>query len=151
MENICKEVINPSRKLKYLIIILILILIIFISLFVLNYFYIDKVKSFFYLVLSIILLEIIVSKYYKFVKIFSFALIISLMNNIIDLGILFQSDYSIKKYELKFYYYIFSITFHFISIYLSFETYKETKIIFIEEYEKRNSGSELNEYENNKD
>ena len=151
MENVFQEVIKPSKKLEKYTILLILILLIFISLFIFNYFYIHFDKSFYYLVLSIILIEIIISKYYKFVKIFCLALFLSLMNNLMNIGIFFQSGNTIEKHKLKFYYNIFTIFLHFISIIISFKTYKEMRVIFMEEYESSNNGSELEEYSNKDD
>ena len=150
MVKICEEVIRPSKKLQKLNNFLKLIILLFISLFVFDYFYFKKAKAYFYLLLSIILIEIIVSKYYKFVKIFSFALVISLMNNLINLGLYLQNGFSIKKYDINLYYNLFTILLHFISLILSFEIYKETKAIYIEEYENSSNGSELSD-DNNKE
>ena len=150
MENICKPIIRPSKKLQKMNYILILILLIFILLFILNYFYLRIEKSYLYIILSIILLEIITSKYYKFVKVFTFALFISCFSSIIKLGLFLQNGFSITRYDINFYYIIFAIIFHIVTIFLSYELHKEMKIIYIEEYEKNSNGSELSDY-NNKD
>ena len=148
MANICKPVINSSKKLKKLNYILILILLIFILLFVLNYFYIHIDKSHFYIMLAIILSEIIASKYYNFVKLFSFALFISLINNLNNLGLLIQNNFSIIKYDIRIYYYIFVILFHITSFLISHEIFKEAKAIYIGEYGKKSKSSELSDYNN---
>ena len=150
MENICKPIIRPSKKLQKMNYILILILLIFILLFILNYFYLRIEKSYLYIILSIILLEIIMSKYYKFVKVFTFALFISCFSSIIKLGLFLQNGFSITRYDINFYYIIFAIIFHIVTIFLSYELHKEMKIIYIEEYKKNSNGSELSDY-NNKD
>ena len=68
-----------------------------------------------------------------------------------NIGIFFQSGNTIEKHKLKFYYNIFTIFLHFISIIISFKTYKEMRVIFMEEYESSNNGSELEEYSNKDD
>ena len=90
------------------------------------------------------------SKYYKFVKVFTFALFISCFSSIIKLGLFLQNGFSITRYDINFYYIIFAIIFHIVTIFLSYELHKEMKIIYIEEYEKNSNGSELSDY-NNKD
>ena len=150
MENVFQEVIHPSKKLTKINTILIIILIIFIFLFIFNFFFIHIDKTFIYFFLSINLLLIIFSKYYKFVKVFSLSLIISLMNNLVNLGMLIQNGYSLKKYFLPYIYYIFIIVIHIISIFLSFEIYKEMKSIYLEEYERNSLGTELNDYNDSK-
>ena len=150
MVNICEEIIRPSKKLQKLNNFLKLILLIFISLFMLEYFYIKKAKAYFYLILSLILFEIIVSKYYKFVKIFSFALFVSIMNNLINLGLFLQNGFSINKYDIKLYYNLFTILLGCIALITSFEMHKEAKAIYIEEYENNSNGSELSD-DNNKE
>ena len=157
MDNLCKEVISPTKKLTKFNTLLVIILIIFIFLFIFNLFFYQIDKTYIYIFLSINLLLIITSKYYKLVKAFSLELIISLMNNLINLGIILQNNYSIRKYYLLYLYYILVIIIHIISILLSFEIYKEMKRIYIEEYEKQSIGTELNDYNdiknnnNNKD
>ena len=150
MVNICEEVIRPSKKLQKLNNFLKLILLLFISLFIIEYFYIKTAKAYFYLILSLILFEIIVSKYYKFVKIFSFALFVSLMNNLINLGLFLQNSFPINKYDIKLYYNLFTILLDFIALITSFEMHKEAKAIYIEEYENNSNGSELSD-DNNKE
>ena len=146
MDNVCKEVISPTKKLRKFNTLLVIILIIFIFLFIFNLFFYQIDKTYIYIFLSINLLLIIVSKYYKLVKAFSLALIISLMNNLINLGIILQNNYSLQKYYLLYLYYILVIIIHIISILLSFEIYKEMKRIYIEENEKQSIGTELNDY-----
>ena len=146
MDNLCKEVISPTKKLTKFNTLLVIILIIFIFLFIFNLFFYQIDKTYIYIFLSINLLLIITSKYYKLVKAFSLELIISLMNNLINLGIILQNNYSIRKYYLLYLYYILVIIIHIISILLSFEIYKEMKRIYIEEYEKQSIGTELNDY-----
>ena len=148
MENVFQEVIKPSKKLIKFNFLLILILIIFIFLFIFNFFFIHIDKTYIYIFLSINLLLIIFSKYYKFVKVLSLSLIISLINNIFNLGMLIQNDYSIKKYYIEYIYYIFVIIIHIISIFLSYEIYKEMKSIYLKEYERNSNGIELSDYNN---
>ena len=148
MEKVFQEVIKPSKKLIKFNILLILILIIFIFLFIFNFFFIHIDKTYIYIFLSINLLLIIFSKYYKFVKALSLSLIISLINNIFNLGMLIQNDCSIKKYYIEYIYYFFVITIHIISIFLSYEIYKEMKSIYLEEYERNSNGTELSDYNN---
>ena len=154
MNNICKEIITPSKKLNNYNYYLLLIMMMFVILFILDTLYIHADKSYFNLFLSIILLEIIITKYYQFVKIFSFMILLSLMNTIIHLGLFFQNNYSIKNNKFKLFYFFSSFLLHFLSIFILFESYKEMKAIFNEEYENSINGSEssveLKDY-NNKD
>ena len=153
MNNPCREIINPTKKLQKFNYFLVLILIIFIILFILDTLYIKADKSYYNFFLSFILLEIIITKYYIFVKIFSFMIILSLMNNIMYLGLFFQNNNSIKENKLKLFYFFNSIFAHLISIYVLFQSYKEMKAIFIEEYEASTTvsenGVELKDYKNN--
>ena len=153
MNNLCREIINPTKKLKKFNYFLVLMLVIFIILFILDILYIKVDKSYYNFCLSFILLEIIVTKYYIFVKIFSFMIILSLMNNIMYLGLFFQNNNSIKENRLKLFYFFNSICAHLISIYVLFQSYKEMKAIFIEEYETsttdNENGVELKDYKNN--
>ena len=154
MNNIFKEIITPSKKLNNYNYYLLLIMLMFAILFILDTLYIHADKSYFNLFLSIILLEIIITKYYQFVKIFSFMILLSLMNTIIHLGLFFQNNYSIKNNKFKLFYFFSSFLLHFLSIFILFESYKEMKAIFNEEYENSINGSEssveLKDY-NNKD
>ena len=153
MNNPCREIINPTKKLQKFNYFLVLILIIFIILFILDILYIKADKSYYNFFLSFILLEIIITKYYIFVKIFSFMLILSLMNNIMYLGLFFQNNNSIKENKLKLFYIFNSILAHLISILVLFHSYKEMKAIFIEEYEasttESENGVELKDYKMN--
>ena len=142
MKNICREIINPTNKLKDDIYGLILILLIRITLYLLNYIYIQIDKSYFNLFLIIILVEAIITKYYQFAKIISFIIFLSLINDIINLGIIFQNIYSIKVNKLHIFYLLMSIFIHCLTIIILFEAYKEMKAIFIEEYENSKSESE---------
>ena len=142
MKNICREIINPTNKLKDDIYGLILILLIRITLYLLNYIYIQIDKSYFNLFLIIILVEAIITKYYQFAKIISFIIFLSLINDIINLGIIFQNIYSIKVNKLHIFYLLMSIFIHCLTIIILFEAYKEMKAIFIEEYENSKSGNE---------
>ena len=157
MKNICREIINPTNKLKDDIYGLILILLIRITLYLLNYIYIQIDKSYFNLFLIIILVEAIITKYYQFAKIISFIIFLSLINDIINLGIIFQNIYSIKVNKLHIFYLLMSIFIHCLTIIILFEAYKEMKAIFIEEYENSKSGSEsesgveLKDFNNNKE
>ena len=143
MNNICREIITPSERLKRYNYCFVLIIIIFIILFILdiNYFHLDK--SYFNLFMSFVLLEIIITKYYHFVKILSFMILLSLMNIIIYLGLFFQNNSSLLKNNiLLFLFIIISIFIYCLTIFALYESYKEMKAIFIEEYENSKSVSE---------
>ena len=143
MNNICREIITPSERLKKYNYCFALIIIIFIILFILdiNYFHLDK--SYFNLFMSFVLLEIIITKYYHFVKILSFMILLSLMNIIIYLGLCFQNNSSLLKNNiLLLLFIIISIFIYCITIFALYESYKEMKAIFIEEYENSKSVSE---------
>ena len=143
MNNICREIITPSERLKRYNYCFLLIIIIFIILFILdiNYFHLDK--SYFNLFMSFVLLEIIITKYYHFVKILSFMILLSLMNIIIYLGLCFQNNSSLLKNNiLLLLFIIISIFIYCITIFVLYESYKEMKAIFIEEYENSKSVSE---------
>ena len=159
MKNICREIINPTKKLQDDIYALILILMIRITLYILNYLYIQIDKSYFNLFLIIILIEAIITKYYQFPKIITFIIFISFINDIINLGIIFQNTYSLKDNLMQIFYLLVSIFIHCLTVIILFEAYKEMKAIFIEEYENSKSGSgsesgvelkEYNSHENDK-
>ena len=153
MNNPCREIINPTKRLKKLNYFLVLILIIFIILFILDILYIKADKSYYNFFLSFILLEIIITKYYIFVKIFSFMALLSLINNIMYLGLFFQNNNSIKENKFKLLYIFNSIFAHLISLFVVFQSYKEMKAIFNEEYDisttETENGVELKDYKNN--
>ena len=142
MNNICKEIITPSEKLKKYNYCFILIIIIFIILFIIdiNNFNIDK--SYFNLFMSFVLLEIIITKYYHFVKILSFMILLSIINIIIYLGLFFQNNYSIQENQLLLLYIFISFFVYCLTLYVLYESYKEMKAIFLEEYENSRSSSE---------
>ena len=139
----CRNIIEPTEKLqKYLYCIALLILI-YISLFVLNYFYVKFDETYFNIYLSIILLEIIITKYYQFVKIVSFMIFLCFVNNLMNLGLFIQNKYSIKENKLKLFYILFSFFIYILSILILFQAYKEMKAIFIEEYGNGNNDNEV--------
>ena len=143
----CRNIIEPTKKLQKYIYCIALLIFIYISLFILNYFYVKFDETYFNLFLSIILLEIILKKYYQFIKIVSFMIFLCFMNNLMNLGLFIQNKYSIKENKLKIFYIIFSFFIYFLSIYILFQAYKEMKAIFIEEYGNSNNdnGEELKE------
>ena len=143
----CRNIIEPTEKLQKYIYCIVLLIFIYISLFVLNYFYVKFDETYFNLFLSIILLEIIITKYYQFIKIVSFMIFLCFMNNLMNLGLFIQNNYSIKENKLKLFYILFSFFIYILSILILFQAYKEMKAIFIEEYENdnNNNGVELNE------
>ena len=153
MYNICREIIKPTKKLKEYIYCLILILIIYLFLFILDFFYINADKSYYYIFLNILLLEAILTKYYPFAKIFCFTIFISTSNYIIKLGLFLQNNYSIKENKFIFFYYLDCIFINCSSFLIVFNAYKEMKAIFIEEYEnsrsESESGTELKNIEKN--
>ena len=139
--RLCREIINPTKKLQHYIYGLTIILLLRITLYLLNYFYIQVDNSYNNIFLIVILFEIIMTKYYNFAKILTFIILLCIINNIINLGICFQSNYSTKNNKLKIFYLIYSIFIHCFSINIVFEAYKEMKSIFIEEYENSRSVS----------
>ena len=143
----CRNIIEPTKKLQKYIYCIALLIFIYISLFILNYFYVKFDETYFNLFLSIILLEIILTKYYQFIKIVSFMIFLCFMNNLMNLGLFIQNKYSIKENKLKLFYILFSFFIYFLSIYILFQAYKEMKAIFIEEYVNSNNdnGEELKE------
>ena len=143
----CRNIIEPTKKLQKYIYCIALLIFIYISLFILNYFYVKFDETYFNLFLSIILLEIILTKYYQFIKIVSFMIFLCFMNNLMNLGLFIQNKYSIKENKLKLFYILFSFFIYFLSIYILFQAYKEMKAIFIEEYGNSNNdnGEELKE------
>ena len=143
----CRNIIEPTKKLQKYIYCIALLIFIYISLFILNYFYVKFDETYFNLFLSIILLEIILTKYYQFIKIVSCMIFLCFMNNLMNLGLFIQNKYSIKENKLKLFYILFSFFIYFLSIYILFQAYKEMKAIFIEEYGNSNNdnGEELKE------
>ena len=143
----CRNIIEPTDQLQKYIYCIVLLIFIYISLFVLNYFYVKFDETYFNLFLSIILLEIIITKYYQFVKIVSFMIFLCFMNNLMNLGLFIQNNYSIKENKLKLFYILFSFFIYILSIHILFQAYKEMKAIFIEEFEnnKNDNEVELNE------
>ena len=143
----CRNIIEPTKKLQKYIYCIALLIFIYISLFILNYFYVKFDETYFNLFLSIILLEIILTKYYQFIKIVSFMIFLCFMNNLMNLGLFIQNKYSIKENKLKLFYILFSFFIYFLSIYILFQAYNEMKAIFIEEYGNSNNdnGEELKE------
>ena len=143
----CRNIIEPTEQLKKYIYCISLLILIYLSLFILNYFYVKFDETYFNLFLSFILLEIIITKYYQFIKIISFMIFLCFMNNLINLGLFIQNNYSIKENKLKLFYILFSFFIYILSILILFQAYKEMKAIFIEEYENdnNNNGVELNE------
>ena len=89
------------------------------------------------------LLEIIITKYYQFIKIVSFMIFLCFMNNLMNLGLFIQNNYSIKENKLKLFYILFSFFIYILSILILFQAYKEMKAIFIEQYENDNSNNEV--------
>ena len=143
----CRNIIEPTEKLQKYIYCIALLIFIYISLFILNYFYVKFDETYFNLFLSIMLFEIILTKYYQFIKIVSFMIFLCFMNNLMNLGLFIQNNYSIKENKLKLFYILFSFFIYILSIYILFQAYKEMKAIFIEEYGNNNNdnGEELKE------
>ena len=143
----CRNIIEPTEKLQKYIYCIALLIFIYLSLFILNYFYVKFDETYFNLFLSIMLFEIILTKYYQFIKIVSFMIFLCFMNNLMNLGLFIQNNYSIKENKLKLFYILFSFFIYILSIYILFQAYKEMKAIFIEEYGNNNNdnGEELKE------
>ena len=139
----CRNIIEPTEKLQNYLYCIVLLILIYISLFVLNYFYIKFDETYFNIYLSIILLEIIITKYYQFVKIVSFMIFLCFVNNLMNLGLFIQNKYSIKENKLKLFYILFSFFIFILSILILFQAYKEMKAIFIEEYGNGNNDKEV--------
>ena len=139
----CRNIIEPTEKLQNYLYCIALLILIYISLFVLNYFYIKFDETYFNIYLSIILLEIIITKYYQFVKIVSFMIFLCFVNNLMNLGLFIQNKYSIKENKLKLFYILFSFFIYILSILILFQAYKEMKAIFIEEYGNGNNDNEV--------
>ena len=139
----CRNIIEPTEQLQKYIYCISLLILIYLSLFILNYFYVKFDEIYFNLFLSIMLLEIIITKYYQFIKIVSFMIFLCFMNNLMNLGLFIQNNYSIKENKLKLFYILFSFFIYILSILILFQAYKEMKAIFIEQYENDNNNNEI--------
>ena len=65
------------------------------------------------------------------------------VNNLMYLGLFIQNKYSIKENKLKLFYILFSFFIYILSVYILFQSYKEMKAIFNEEYENDNNDNDV--------
>ena len=146
---VCNKIIEPTEKLKKYEIYMYITLIIIILLFLADSFYIHKDKAKYNLLLSITMFETLLTRYYKFLKIFYFLDLIVISRYLTNIGLIIQNSFSIKENKIEFLYIVFCTFFYCLCIVVLFEPYKEMRAIFLEEYTQRNdsnSSIELSDY-----
>ena len=146
---VCNKIIKPTAKLKIYEIYMYIILVIIIILFLVDNFYIHKDITKYNLLLSIVMFETLLTRYYKFLKMFYFLDLLAVSSYFTKIGLIIQNRSSFKEKKFEICYIVTSTVFYCLCIVILFEPYKEMRAIFLEEYTKRNdsnSSIELSDY-----